>query len=184
MYQQLEASGISKPLLTGYLPSYEPSREPGARKKRPYKIFPLQREQGILTRLTSYPIPYWTSLTGPIVAGFLSLHFAFTEGKFNAAVPFDPEIYFFGDEVVTGLRAYMAGYDLFHPHRVVGWHCYDRTSRVAHWHDPDDWGEQHRGSLERMRRLFLGEDGIGDQHGGRTISDYESHIMLKLVEHP
>jgi Glycosyltransferase (GlcNAc) len=179
MYRQLESSGVDKPLLTAYLPSYEPAREPGARKKRPYKIYPLQREQGVLTRLTSYPIPCWTRLNEPVVADFVSLHFLFAEGAFNEAVVFDPDIYFFGDELVIGLRAYLAGYDLFHPHRIVGWHCYDRGSRVGHWEDHSRWAEQHQKSLRKIRRLFL--DGRGRRNGERTVSDYEDHIMLPLV---
>ena len=182
MYRNLEAAVSRRPLLTAYLPAYDPAREPGGRRKRPYKIYPLEREQGILTRLTSYPIPYWTTLSEPIPAQFLSLHFIFAEGEFNAAVPFDPGLYFFGDEVATGLRAYLAGYDLFHPHRVVGWHCFERTSRTAHWQDHEDWREQHQRSLDRMRRLFL--DKAGGGVGGRTVADYEEHAMVSLVEQP
>jgi len=96
-------------------------------------------------------------------------------------VPFDPGLYFFGDEVATGLRAYLAGYDLFHPHRVIGWHCFERASRIAHWQDHEDWREHHQRSLDRMRRLFL------DKAGGtseRTVADYEEHAMVSLVEQP
>ena len=183
MYAQLRQSGAPKALLTAYLPSYEPDREPGGRKKRPYKIYPLGREEGVLTKLTSHPIPFWTSLRRPITADFISLHFLFTTGDFNREVPFDPEIYFFGDEVLTGLRAFTSGYDLFHPHTIVGWHCYKRTTRVAHWNDHASWHERHRFSLAKLRRLFQGRHrgdfGLGSH---RTLRDYEDHIMTKLVE--
>jgi hypothetical protein len=179
MHDRLRAAGVDKPLLTAYLPAYHPAREPGGRRKRPYKIYAYGREQGLLTRLTSYPIPYWTQLTAPVVAEFLSLHFIFVEGAFNKAVPFDPDIYFFGDEVATGLRAYLAGYDLFHPHRVVGWHCFDRASRVAHWEDHEGWSAQHEESLRKLRRLYLGLETTGA--GRRTVADYEDHIMVPLV---
>jgi len=43
------------------------------------------------------------------------------EGRFNAEIPIDPAIYFFGDEITMGLRAYCHGYDFFHPHRVIAW---------------------------------------------------------------
>jgi hypothetical protein len=185
MYRKLKASGTRKPLLTAYLPNYDPAREPGARRKRPYKIYPFEREAGILTRLTSYPIPYWTTLTGPVVAQFLSLHFIFTDGEFNDAVPFDPDIYFFGDEVAVGLCAFIAGYDLFHPHRVVGWHCFDRASRIGHWHDHYDWHDQHQKSLQRLRQLFLGQtDGDNHRRDKRTVTDYEDHAMVSLVVQP
>jgi hypothetical protein len=183
MYRQLQESGARKPLLTAYLPSYEPGREPGGRKKRPYKIYALGREEGVLTKLTSRPIPFWTTLRQPIEADFISLHFLFTAGEFNREVPFDPEIYFFGDEVLTSLRAFTSGYDLFHPHRIIGWHCYERTTRVAHWNDHETWYQRHRFSLNKLRKLFQGRHkgtyGLGRT---RTLRQYEDHIMMKLVE--
>jgi hypothetical protein len=183
MYAQLQQGGMQKPLLTAYLPSYEPDREPGGRKKRPYKIYPLGREEGVLTKLTSHPIPFWTSLRQPVEADFISLHFLFTVGEFNRTMPFDPEIYFFGDEVLTSLRAFTSGYDLFHPHRIVGWHCYKRTTRVAHWNDHTSWHERHRFSLAKLRELFQGSHKGGYGLGShRTLQDYEDYIMTKLVE--
>lgn len=181
MYAGLMSAGVEKPLLTAYLPSYDPAREPGARKRRPYKIYPLQRDQGVLTRLTSYPIPFWTRLHAPVPADFVSLHFLLAEGRFNEAVAFDPDIYFFGDEVVTGLRAYLAGYNAYHPHRVVGWHSFDRASRVGHWNDHKEWTAQHNSSLIKMRELFLDTGATGRPESGRTVSDYEARIMVPLV---
>jgi hypothetical protein len=184
MHRKLEHGVVARPLLTSYLPSYNPAREPGGRRKRPYQIYPLEREEGVLTRLTSYPIPFWTSRSGPVAASFLSLHFMFGRGAFNEDVPFDKAIYFFGDEVLAGLRAFTSGYDLFHPHRVIGWHCYDRASRVGHWSDHADWHDQHRHSLELMRALYLGgaPAEIAPLGEERSVADYEHHIMLPLVE--
>lgn len=183
MYGQLRHGSSVKPLLTGYLPAYDPDREPGARKKRPYKIYPYEREEGILTRLISHPIPFWTSLQQPIAADFISLHFLFTTGDFNRDMLFDPEIYFFGDEILTSLRAYTSGYDLFHPHRIIGWHCYKRETRVAHWNDHENWHQQHRQSLNKLRSLFQGRyegaHGLGE---ARSLEQYEEQIMMKLVK--
>lgn len=183
MHRQLRDLGVTKPLLTTYLPAYDAQREPGGRRKRPYRIIPYSREHGILTRLASTPIPLWTTLTEPLAADFLSLHFIFTAGEFNVEIPFSPDIYFFGDEVVTGVRAFTAGYDLYHPHRVLGWHSYDRGGRVPHWDDHPDWHRQHARSLSVMRRLFAGEEIDATLRLGtvRTVTDYEDHILTRLV---
>jgi hypothetical protein len=142
----------------------------------------LGRQEGVLTKLTSYPITAWRTLEAPIPADFLSLHFLFAAGRFNSEVPADPEIYFFGDEVAMGMRAFTWGYELLHPHRVLGWHAYDRTCRVPHWDDHPDWHQRHRKSLARLRRLFRGSgDGLGPV---RRIDEYEQRIMLDLVEIP
>jgi hypothetical protein len=181
MYEGLRRSGVERPLLTTYLPAYDPAREPRARKRRPYKIYPYAREDGVLTRLTSLPIPFWRQCGGPVVAEFLSLHFVFCAGSFNTDLRFDPDVYFFGDEVLTGLRAFTLGYDMYHPHVVLGWHAFDRSARVTHWTDHAGWRAQHAASLAKLRAVFRGEEaaGLGTR---RTIAEYEDHIMARLVE--
>jgi len=185
MYRDLERRGSEKPIITGYLPAYNPDCEPSGRKHKPYKIYPLSREFGLLTRLTSFPIPGYRKLREPVPADFASLHFLFAEGAFNRKVKFDPRVYFFGDEVLISLRAYTHGYDLFHPHLVLGWHCFDRTLRVPHWDDHSNWHELHQRSLGIMRKIFQGKDrgqfGAGRQ---RSVQQYEDYILLKLAEEP
>jgi hypothetical protein len=182
LHRDLERAGIERPLLTAYLPAYSPESDPGTRRKQPYKIYPLCREEGILVRLTSFPIPYWKALDRPVEADFASLHFLFGRGELNNDLLFDPDIYFFGDEVVTGLRAFTHGYDMYHPHRIVGWHCYDRRSRVPHWDDHPDWHLRHARGLTKMRRLVQGKVagpyGLGHR---RTVAQYEQRIMIPLI---
>jgi hypothetical protein len=182
IYENLRCSGIMKPLVTGYLPPYVPGEDPRMRPGYPYRIYPLGREEGILTRLTSYPLAFPLKLTGPVPADFFSLHFAFTAGTFNKEVAVDPQIYFFGDETLMGLRAFTSGYDMFHPHCVIGWHCYERRTRIPHWDDHQGWHEQHCQSLRRMRRIINqrkhGRFGLGK---ARTVEEYEDLILVPLI---
>jgi hypothetical protein len=179
MYEDLRARGVAKPLLTAYLPPYDPARDRASWQRKAYKIYPMSRDDGVLTRLTSHPM--LPGLPGPVEAEFLSLHFVFADGAFNRTVRFDPDIYFFGDEVLTGLRAFTWGYDLFHPHVVVGWHLYDRATRVTHWADHALWHEQQAASLAKLRTLFAGAptELLGPH---RTVAAYEDWIMAPLVE--
>jgi hypothetical protein len=182
MHASLLTRGVRKPLITGYLPPYRPDA-PIDPCSPPMRIYPLGRELGVLSKLTSYPLPFWRERTAPVPANFLSLHFAFVAGEFNAEAPFDPDIYFFGDETLLGARAFTHGYDLFHPHRVIGWHNYDRGARLPHWDDHPLWFAQHRKSLRRIRAIVGGRArgrlGLGKQ---RTIADYEDMIMMKVAE--
>lgn len=180
MLEQL-GERAAKPLLTAYLPAYSPGR-PVSPERSPYKIYPLGRERGILTKLTSYPLSRWQELDAPLVAEYLSLHFALARGAIVTELPHDPEIYFFGDEVAYGARAFTHGWDMFHPHRVLGWHAYDRTARRPHWDDHQDWASQHARSLERLRRLFAGDSSLAGLVGSqRSMADYERHLMVSLV---
>jgi hypothetical protein len=181
MHGELEAQGIRKPVLTAYLPPYDPATR--QRSNVPYKIYPKDREAGLLIHLTSYQLLNWDRLTRPEPANFVSGAFIFARGSINRDVPCDPRIYFTGDEVSFALRAHTHGYDLFHPHVVVAWHCYNRASRTPHWDDHSDWHARHTRSLRRVRRLFEGrlQDRFG--HGRRrSIASYQARLLLPLVD--
>ena len=182
MLDQLTGRGEQRPVLTGYLPAYVPGAGARGRRPVPMRIYPLSRDGGVLTRLTSYELPRWRHLDGPVEADFLSLHFVLTTGDFNEVVPHDPDVYFFGDEVALGCRAYTFGWTLWHPHRVLGWHAYDRRTRVPHWRSHPTWADDHRATLDRLRALFSGDPALGHLLGRqRTVGDYERHIMHRLV---
>jgi hypothetical protein len=173
---------VPKPIITAYLPPYDPARDPLGRARRVMKIYPLRRSDGLLTHLTGRPVALWRSLTRPLRADFASLHFLFAEGRFHADIPFDPSIYFFGDEVVTGLRAFTHGYDLYHPHRLLGWHLYDRATRITHWADHAGWRRAETLSFAKMRRIAAGQASRLLSRE-RSVRAYETHIGLKLCDH-
>ncbi len=181
MYENLKAEGVPKPVLTAYLPSYDPLADPGKRMRSCRKIYLRQHSMGLLTNLTSYEITGWKSLKRPIPAQFVSLHFLFTAGTFNEEVLFDPETYYSGDEVSASLRSYTHGYDFFHPHRILGWHEYKRSNRICHWVDHPEWSQQDAESLQKLKSLFRGKlrgkFGIG---ATRTIKEYENYIGTRL----
>lgn len=182
MHTALVNAGVKRPLLTAYMPPYDPQKFRLGKQNTPLKIYPKQREAGLLIHLTSYPIPAWDRLTAPVPADFVSGHFMFARGRFNRDVPCDPRIYFTGDEVSIALRAHTHGYDLFHPHVVIGWHCYNRESRVTHWDDHSRWHDLHAASLRRLRRLFEGRlHGPFGPGTRRTAASYESKLLLPLV---
>ena len=170
-----------RPVLTAYLPSYTPGHRPDDARS-PSKMYPLRRDGGVLTRLTSHPLHAWRHLEQPITAEYLSLHFALAAGRLVTEVPHDPDVYFFGDEVAYGARAYTHGWDLYHPHRVLGWHAYDRATRTPHWDDHPGWAVQHEDTLTRLRLLFTGDTALAGLVGTeRSLADYERHIMTPLV---
>jgi hypothetical protein len=177
MLEQLRSSGIPKPMLTGYLPAYHPDDD-RHRSTRPHHLYPYARDGGVLTRLQSGVMHDSEALTEPVPADFASLHFLLADGRFNDEVVFDPTVYFFGDEVLTSVRAFAAGYRLFHPHRVIGWHAYDRSSRVTHWADHEGYAERHDRSLAALRRSFTGEGALSPA----DVAAFEDHVNLSLVE--
>jgi hypothetical protein len=182
LHSGLVAKGVKRPLITAYLPNYNPITHPAGKHNRPFKIYPWKWENGLLIHLTSFPVLRPQGRKRSIPADFISMHFVFVRGRFNRDVPCDPQIYFTGDEVAMSLRAYTSGYDLFHPNSVVAWHSYNRQTRITHWSDHAEWHLQHASALKRLRSLFTGR--LRGQFGPgrvRSTRKYEQRLSLPLV---
>jgi hypothetical protein len=182
-YDALKGRGVEKPIVTAYLPPYDPLNEPYGRHTKPLKIYPFDRANGLLVRLIGRPILGPRQLTGTVPGEFVSLHCLFAAGDFNRDVPFDPDCYFLGDEVATSLRAFTHGYDIFHPHQVIGWHCYDRAYRATHWDDNPSWAALETASRQRLRTLLSGKPLKGYGRGNRrSLDEFEDRLLIKLCE--
>ena len=184
MIKQLQKKGHKKPLLTGYVSSFDPENDPQGRVNEPWRMaFDRFTPEGVVFFLPEV-IPGWKELKDPVPARFYSAHFAFTLGVFSTEVQHDPEFYFHGEEISISVRAYTHGYDLFHPHKVVIWHEYTRKGRTKQWDDDKEWHKKNTACHIKNRQL-LGVDGevySGDtsQFFGteRTIRDYERYAGL------
>lgn len=188
MYKGLQNDGYEKPLLTGYISSFDPDNDPDGRVNEPWWMqFDRFTPEGVTFFLPA-TIPGWQNLEKPIPSRFYSAHFAFTTGKFCLEVPHDPEFYFHGEEITIAVRAYTHGYDLFHPHKIIAWHEYTRKGRTKHWDDVSQWDEWNRRTHVKTRKI-LNVDGEGDpfiQHGPfgigntRTLKDYEKYSGIRF----
>lgn len=182
MFRELKRRNIRKPLITCYPPDFSPRTFPRGRARVPLKIYKEAFIDGLLVHFAGFPVPLWRWLQQPIPAQFLALGFLFTEGWFNKHIAIDPNIYFFGDEITTGLRAFCHGYDFFHPHRVLAWHAYDRASRICHWQDHADWKLYDRRSYRRVRKVFEGKSFARYPLGNvRSVKAYEKYIGMPLI---
>ena len=187
MIKQLHKKGFKKPLLTGYVSSFNPENDPAERIKEPWRmVFDRFIPEGAVFFLPE-TIPGWEKLKEPVTARFYSAHFAFTVGQFSNEVQHDPEFYFHGEEISIAARAYTHGYDLFHPHKTLVWHEYTRKGRTKQWDDDSDWGTKNNRSHQKNRELFGmdGEEmstefnpyGFGTE---RTLKDYEIYSGLRF----
>jgi glycosyltransferase involved in cell wall biosynthesis len=130
MILDLQTDGYKKPLLTGYVSSFDPDNDPNGRVNEPWRmVFDRFIPEGAVFFLPEV-IPNWKEMSKPIPARFYSAHFCFTLGEFSNEVQHDPEYYFHGEEISVGVRAFTHGYDLFHPHRVIIWHEYQRKGSL------------------------------------------------------
>lgn len=189
MIKQLQDKGHAKPLLTAYLPSYDPADDPKARVKEIWKLtFDRFTPEGVIFMLPA-TMENWEKKEAPVPTRFFSAHFVFTLGSFVEEVPYDPNLYFHGEEISLAVRSFTWGYDMFIPNKLIAWHEYTRKGRIRHWDENKKWEELNNASLLRSKKL-LGVDGIendidfGKYGFGdvRTVKDYERYSGIRLSD--
>lgn len=157
MFLDLKKDGVDKPLITTYLPSYNPANDPQDRVMCPWSIrLDKVIENNILLFIPDYIMNH-KELTKPIKGDFFSGHFSFTSGNFCNEIPYDDNLYFIGEEINISLRSYTHGYEIYYPHILVAWHEYTRTYRTKHWDDDKEWWKTDQKSKQYFT-LFLNND--------------------------
>lgn len=188
MINHLQQKGYKKPLLSSYPPSYDPATYPEGISYDPSQIdFDRFNEDGI-PGIGSHAITDWqNTLHEPVPTRSIAAGLIFTIGEWNKEVPYDPHLYFNGEEISLAVRSFTHGYDLFIPHRVLTWHNYGRRTAKRHWDDHKEWPSQNDASVKRIKEI-LGIDGmslsedIGPYGLGkvRTIEEYERYAGVRF----
>jgi len=181
MYLDLKNDGVDKPLITTYLPSYNPLNDPEDRIMCPWSIkFDKVIENNILLFIPDY-ITNHTELTKPIKGDFFSGHFSFTHGNFCNEIPYDDTLYFIGEEINISLRSYTHGYEIYYPHVLIAWHEYTRIYRTKHWDDDKEWWKKDKKSKEHFS-LFLNNDAsVEEKFKLGKVKDISSYPYYNLL---
>lgn len=188
MHNGLEKKGF-KPILTGYLPYYNPFNDPSERTMEPWQQqFAAFYPHGTIF-IRPGGIPDWQNLKEPFHSRFMSGHFCFARTEWAKEIKHDPDIYFSGEELNLTIRSFTHGYDLFHPHKLIIWHATMREERSGKlvWDDQskrgEDWWTAQDTARAKIRQLLRTEDNGFDLTGYdignvRTIRDYEKYAGI------
>ncbi len=181
LHAELARCPAPLPVLSGYLPPFLVEEGVESRSADTGGVLHASHfdHDGVLN-LKSHPIADTLDAV-PIPGSYLSGHFIFGSGELVRRVPYDPDFYFFGEEVSMSARAFTHGFDVFHPRRSVVWHHYGRQAARRHWDDHPDgseipWTVAQGRSLDKWRRIFAPEphvaeaDGLGRQ---RSLGEFE-----------
>jgi len=107
----------------------------------------------------------------PEEAFFVSAGMLFTPGSAVREIPYDPYLYFSGEEISLAIRLWTHGWDIFNPNAVIAYHNYQQnTERPRHWEDQASWSRFNKVSVARIRALT----------GLEVPSDHESSLDLEL----
>jgi hypothetical protein len=125
-------------------------------------------------RFEGVPVPATQAILGcHVAAGCL-----FTRGSFVDAVPYDPRLYFHGEEQNLAIRAWTRGWNLFHIPDLPIFHLYRQPgpSNEVHWNTEDDAARAVRfsdlaaHSAQRLHDLLVGQRDLGCYGLGTTRS--------------
>jgi glycosyltransferase involved in cell wall biosynthesis len=134
--------------------------------------------------------------TEPVQGCHVSAGFLFAAGAFIEEVPYDPYLYFHGEEQSLAVRAFTRGWDIYHPPAIPVYHLYknEGTAYLSHhWHGAAEARRAFRSAYllerakKRLNRLLMG-DGLPGAYGlgtARTMAqfcelsgiDYANHTI-------
>lgn len=171
----------SKPVISGYPKNFVFEQNAPVRQNEVGTRVHILQENSKFTDnallLTGQAKTY--PLQTPVKAWHAAAGCLFTRGEFVNEIPYDPQIYFQGEEQTLALRAFTHGWDVFHLPDMPIYHYWSRDKRTAHWDCKadkkrhDNWELLQINSFARIRRVLSGKQsgvyGLGTQ---RTLKEY------------
>ncbi|MFT2111180.1 GlcNAc-transferase family protein [Marinomonas sp. 2405UD68-3] len=130
--------------------------------------------------------------TEPVNGCHIAAGFIFTKSAFIEEIPYDPYLYFHGEEQSLSVRAYTRGWDIYHPTWIPLYHHY-KESGVSytnqHWHESvrDKRRLKHaqlkQRSQERVNRLFYGDGMLGSAYGLGQVRSLGDFIRFSGIDY-
>jgi len=170
MIAMLARCPSAKPVLSTYPPPYEPPDH------FPADIVPTQYASGFskegILGLRSRGVSPKDAPAEPQPSAFCAAGFLFAEGGVIEEIPYDPYLYFQGEEITLAARLYTHGWDVFTPNEVLIYHDYTkRTNRPRHWEDHRQWNRLNALAFARIRHL-LGVETAADPEALNELERY------------
>ena len=155
----------AKPLLTTYPASYvlPDQRDRNGILKMAFRDFVIDvpgtppKLMYQTLRIAPDALPERPFPTATVGQGFM-----FAAADAFHEVPFDPHVYFFGDDLSFAARAWTAGWDFFSPNRPVMFHLWDRSARPGHWNDQPASAQRLREATQRRVAHLVGIERTDD----------------------
>ncbi len=185
LFELLAQCESPKPILSSYVPQYTPPNNISANKAINSMSASKFDDNGILNLIAAESI---AQCKEPQLGMFLAGGFIFARREFYLDIPYDPFIYFQGEEIMLSVRAWTNGWDIFHPHKAILYHYYTRKNAVRHWELDSEWYRLEQRSRLRIKKLLerdlnstenLEIYGLGTQ---RTLEEYQEFAGINFAK--
>lgn len=180
---------VSKPIITTYpIPFKIEDGKPTWSTQRNGSVYmmALLPTASFETKGINYGVKVYYESGPSFKEGFhIAGGFIFTSGAFVDEVPYDPQLYFEGEEQNLAVRAFTHGWTILHPsdRYMPLYHLYKTAGSEPsshHWNSEHDkertekWGKRHKQAEKRLEDLLfhgkdLGAYGLGKV---RTLQDF------------
>ena len=187
------ATKVPKPILTTYLTSFPMTTNVVSDlvHQLPWRMtagYWMKPFRGILPKKIQYvPLPIqkhilMSSNGEPQPTPFFSAHFVFVHSTWLREVPYDPLVYFDGEEDSLAMRSYTCGYDMFYPTVHIAFHLYERKNSTKHWHDhPELFKEMSVNSMSRLKTIIETKGGTSSDR--RKLGRYALGTVRSIIDY-
>lgn len=176
-----------KCILSSYPQEFNITEDGIIKKQKPDYITVFKpKEDAVITNenpsfsFRGHNIKSSTPAVGIHVAG----GFIFAPGNFFQEIPYDPALYFIGEEQNIAIRAYTHGWDIYHYPGIPVYHLYhSNNSRPLHWDKGEDtnrpikWYTLRDRSRKRLADLLFNNENLGVYGLGRTRSLIDYNVL-------
>ena len=190
LIDMLNKTGSPKPIISHYCQGVSSKDVEGdgyLRKSSPLKMYCKNFKEAGTIALRARGLDKEDDRTKPGKSMWVSGHFYFTLTEHIKEFPYDPDLYFFGDEITLAVRSWTKGWDIFWPNKPIVYHNYTREERALHWSEHKRQKKLNKKSLNRVRQMLGQEDngedleiyGLGDV---RSLEEYQEITGIDFKE--
>lgn len=182
LIKMLEDTKSENPIISSYPNSYRIKDE----KIELLGLEPLEIEISSINEnkeisFLSYPIKDFNKLKTPIKGKYVCNNFIFARGDYCKNYKHDPQIYGKNSDLVSSLRLFTMGYEVFHPNKNVIWHKYNDKNKKTKYQKDRETNEQIKKSQKRIESLIkneLEEYGLGNE---KNLNEFYEFTGLDII---
>jgi len=168
-------------------PTFKKQSEKYVLVLRPHPESSLEEDNAVLRFRAEHKLT-----DNPVLGCHLAGGFIFTNSDFIQEIPYDPFLYFHGEEQSLAIRAYTRGWDIYHPNIIPLYHHYKEIGAehlTHHWHETVESKRTLSASYlknratKRINRLFYGDGMVNSIYGLGNIRSLDEYIAFSGIDY-